>query len=307
MPEDTKDSGYFSGAVGAGLVLVLVPCAALYMGVKWLADLPTVGLPILAIFGIMILFGSLALIASLFSGLGLDDKTQPLGLPDGSIRAAIALALIVLFAIISIMLYQSLASPYQISGVTEAAREKMAQDLGNKVIAIVPVCPWPTPACSPEPAGAAPDKSPAPASAPAPCTYTFHVLQPQGKDAGDLAKQLLTLIGTLVASVTSFYFASRGNETFQQQLLDAINGKPVTRTNPSGGGGGGNGDGGNEGGDVGNSAGGKDEGGAAPNGVSSKQASASGDGDEGEGCGLAPATPTLDQDLPAASGGVHQS
>ena len=99
------------GAFGAGLVLVLLPTIALFYIFEEADKLPSVGLPILAIFGIMILFGSVSLVSTLFARLKLSDKSQALALPEGSIRAAIALALIVLFAIISIMLYQSSSNP----------------------------------------------------------------------------------------------------------------------------------------------------------------------------------------------------
>src|SRR5262249_19221235 len=91
------------GAIGAGLVLVVLPCVAIRAGAGRMGGIPLVGLPILAIFGIMILFGALALVATLFARLNLSDPRQALGLPKGSIRAAIALALVVLFAIIAIM------------------------------------------------------------------------------------------------------------------------------------------------------------------------------------------------------------
>lgn len=49
------------GAVGAGIVLVLVPVAALVPGMDKISGDPIVGLPILAVFGIMILFGAMSL------------------------------------------------------------------------------------------------------------------------------------------------------------------------------------------------------------------------------------------------------
>ena len=102
------------GAFGAGLALVVLPSAALIMFVATLEKHSMVGLPILAIFGIMILFGALALISTVFARLDLSAPAEALALPPGSIRAAIALALIVLFALISVMLYQSLSQPYVI-------------------------------------------------------------------------------------------------------------------------------------------------------------------------------------------------
>jgi TRAP-type C4-dicarboxylate transport system permease small subunit len=194
---------YTGGALGAGTVLVLVPCVALYFGVARIGESPTVGLPILAIFGIMILFGSLALVATLFARLELSDRSQALALPEGSIRAAIALSLIVLFAIISIMLYQSLSKPYVIDGVEESDRVALVKALANTVIAVVPDC-------------IEKSVSGAPLSIEncqaANLRYAIHVRQPSPQESTDLAKQLLILIGTLMTSVTSFYFASRATE-----------------------------------------------------------------------------------------------
>lgn len=106
-------------------------------------DEMAVRLPVLVITGVMALFATLALVAVAFSVAGLADPTQALGLPEGSVRAAIALSLIVIFAITSIYLYSSMAD-------------------------------------------AAPDSP--------------HV---------DFAKQVFAVVGTLMTSVASFYFASR--------------------------------------------------------------------------------------------------
>lgn len=103
----------------------------------------TIRLPILVITGVMALFATLALVAVAFSVAGLSDETQALGLPEGSVRAAIALSLIVIFAITSIYLYGAL------------------------------------------------DKA------------------PKDSPSVDFAKQVFTVIGTLMTSVASFYFATR--------------------------------------------------------------------------------------------------
>ncbi len=190
-----------SGGLGVGLALVVVPATALMLGLalKWFDGMRLVGLPMLAIFGIIILFGTLALVAMLFRSLGLTDKGEALALPPGSIRAAIALSLIVLFAIISIMLFHSmLGSSYLLQGMTKAQRDEMAAKAPERVIEAVPA------ACA--------------ASVPkdgvcAEGDQRFD-LRMQGATppagASDIAKQLLVLVGTLMTSVTSFYFALRG-------------------------------------------------------------------------------------------------
>src|SRR4051794_14091290 len=71
----------------------------------------SIALPMLSIAGIVLLLICLAGIAYVFARAGLQDKSQALGLPSGSIQAVIALSLIVLFAILSIFLFTSLGSP----------------------------------------------------------------------------------------------------------------------------------------------------------------------------------------------------
>ena len=207
-PTMERAKNYTDGAVGAGLVLIVLPCVALFLGIDKMDGMPAVGLPILAIFGIMILFGALALISTLFERLNLSDRTQALALPEGSIRAAISLALIVLFAIISIMLYQSVSKPYVIAGLRDAQKSEMVKEFANRVIAVVPE-PCANPSTVAGAVGAAPGGA---AGTPEKC-FSVHVRQPPGQESTDLAKQLLILIGTLMTSVTSFYFASRAAES----------------------------------------------------------------------------------------------
>ncbi|MDM0072845.1 hypothetical protein QTH90_00505 [Variovorax sp. J2P1-59] len=199
----SKGEEYLGGAFGAGAVLVVLPCVALYFGIDKISAHPAVGLPILAIFGIMILFGALALISTLFARLNLQDRTQALGLPEGSIRAAIALALIVLFAIIAIMLYQAVARVVIIPDLERSRMEAMTAERVNSanVIAVVPNC-------GRKPVANCPEDE---------LRYSVHMRQPASQESADLAKQLLILIGTLMTSVTSFYFASRALEPKREQ------------------------------------------------------------------------------------------
>jgi len=206
------------GAVGAGLVLVVLPSAALFFGAGRLTETPTIGLPLVAIFGIMILFGALALTATLFARLNLDDRQQALALPQGSIRAAIALALIVLFAIITILLYQTVSKPYEVKDLSEAQKSSLLKDSPQRVLAVIATC---RPSASNGSGGTGNEGNKDACSEAGP-PYTVHLLPPQDQGAADLAKQLLILIGTLMTSVVSFYFGSRtadaknGNDSANQ-------------------------------------------------------------------------------------------
>lgn len=210
---------------GAGVVLVLLPSLALFFGLGSFSDHATAGLPVMAVFGIMILFGALALVAALFQRLDLTNRDQPLALPEGSIRAAIALSLIVLFAIISIMLYKSISEPQSIGGLNGDERTAIVQKIGERLVGVIEE------RCEKKYTHEAPSRSPGvdspKQSALNPAVekkdlegcpdqdrrYRVLLRSAPGQESTDLAKQLLVLIGTLMTSVTSFYFASRSAES----------------------------------------------------------------------------------------------
>ncbi len=193
-------SNLIGNAFGAGLVLVVLPLFALVLGVDWFSRHAIFGLPLLAILGIMLLFGAMTITSSLFQSLGLADKNEALALPPGSVRAAIALSLVVLFATIAIMLFQTLAqegAPKRLEGLSEEEKTLVLKQPGTRVMAVRKL------AC-----GSAAASAPPPAPN-APACYDVEVAATPSSEAVDLAKQLLTLVGTLMTSVTSFYFAAK--------------------------------------------------------------------------------------------------
>jgi hypothetical protein len=163
---DNKMSEWFRIGVG-------VLCFGAFVLLFWLLkqmlnlDGDAVRLPVLVITGVMALFATLALVAVTFSVAGLTDPTQALGLPEGSVRAAIALSLIVIFAITSIYLYSSLSK----------------------------------------------------ADA-----------NPRGDD---FAKQVFAVVGTLMTSVASFYFASRASASATTAVVSAPKLTSITPTQAS--------------------------------------------------------------------------
>ncbi len=133
-------------AILAALLATLVIAGALLIAVGVLSAFkvdPMMSLPVLAILGVLLLLAALAGVSVSFGHFGLSDKQQALALPEGSIRAVIAMALVVIFAILTVFLYGTLAN-------------------GNV-----------------------------------------------DTQAADFAKQLLTLIGTLMTAVTAFYFGAK--------------------------------------------------------------------------------------------------
>lgn len=159
--------------LGGFLTLLLVLSVTMYVTTE-----PAIKLPVLVITGVMALFATLALVGVTFAVAGLSDKTQALGLPEGSVRAAIAFSLVVIFSIVSIYFYSS-------ANELATALGKLATDTANGT-------------ANATTAGAA-NVSAAVANANAAATT-----------ANDFAKTILAVVGTLMTAVTSFYFATRG-------------------------------------------------------------------------------------------------
>jgi hypothetical protein len=146
-------------------------------------------LALLAIGGVVVLILLLTAVAMVFSILQLTNNTQAMGLPEGSIRAVIALSLIVLFAILSVFLYEGVSkgSRNVIPGLTNSERVKFiqehttAQDIQSKV--------------TEKGVDGKEDK------------YEVSY-RSTNTTADDFAKQMLVLLGTLMTAVTSFYLGA---------------------------------------------------------------------------------------------------
>ena len=169
------------------IVIVAITLVVILFGLKYLlASVPSdVGLPILAIGGVVMLLGTLALVSVAFSLFNLDDKSQALALPEGSIRAVIALSLIILFAIVTVYFYSTLSSTgvSTATGLSVTQRDSFLNSFKDQVVAVTPQT------------GDGP--------------FTVYFRQGGNVAGADFAKQVLVLIGTLVTAVSSFYFASR--------------------------------------------------------------------------------------------------
>jgi magnesium-transporting ATPase (P-type) len=109
MSDQIESRTLRSIVIGAGvLVMGTFTWAGTY--VYWKQDLSEIALPIVIIAGVTVLLLVLGLLTFVFSVLKLSDSKEALGLPSGSIRAVIALMLLVIFAIVAIFLYSDVSS-----------------------------------------------------------------------------------------------------------------------------------------------------------------------------------------------------
>ncbi len=143
------------------------------------------GLPILALVSVLLLLGALLVFTTLIHLVGLSDPKSALGLPDGSVRALLALALLGLFAI---MASSVLVNPpsHQLKGIPADEVSAFVQFNPNEHDIV-----W------------IPDQRADPNK-----PLTFTAVFNSTAQVSDFAKQMLTLVGTLMTAVISFYFGS---------------------------------------------------------------------------------------------------
>lgn len=179
-------------ALGAIAFFAIFLLAAL-VGVIWFLTTKTNGAtaeivlaPVLLI-AVVVLVLALGALSVVFKRLRLENRNAAMGMPDGSIRAVIALMLILLFFILAIFLLGQLrassgAQTGQIEGLSAAQADAIpAAQLFSKT------------------RSGGTDVAP---------IYTVVRVLPVDQGVQNYSNQLLTTISTLVVAVASFYFAS---------------------------------------------------------------------------------------------------
>ncbi len=156
--------------VGLTAVVVLLLVVGSALLVSYFKVVDEIRLPLMVIAGLISLLGMLAVMAIGFKTVHLANATQALGLPEGTVRAVIALSLILIFAVVTVYLFSALS-----------------------------LCDEKSPAPAAGNAGGA-SQSPSP---------TEQQQTARNNAALDFAKQLLVMLGTLITSITSFYFGSK--------------------------------------------------------------------------------------------------
>ena len=148
-------------------------------------------------------------------GLGMGAPTEALGMPEGSIRALIAMSLILIFAIIGVLVFRAGegGEPETSSGLTRADIASLRAD-GSQIISQVQDGP---PAEGQEP------------------TFTVRSRPGMSDDSHDFGLQLLSTVATLVVAVAGFYFGSRSVADAGKTVTDQLTAIQAGR---SGGGGG---------------------------------------------------------------------
>lgn len=136
---------------------------------------------VLSVSAVMIL---IFLVAIGFSALGLADGKEALGLPAGSVRALIALLLLLMFVFFSIYLFAQLSLPTGSQRMDGLTQQQLAE-LGSLVVGKITYADGLT---------------------------TAFISVPISEGVERFANQVFTAALTLVTAVSSFYFATRTAE-----------------------------------------------------------------------------------------------
>ncbi len=145
---------------------------------------PEIILAVLLVLGVVVLLLSLAFTTVIFKSLELSDRKQSLGLPEGSVRAVIALSLILIFMMSAAFLYMEVdQQEYTSKGITKEMLDSMPQD---EIVSIRLV-------------GTHNNES----------LYDVTRIVKKDTASTDLAKQIITTMSTLVVAVAAFYFGTR--------------------------------------------------------------------------------------------------
>ena len=179
--------------VGSGVLIYLMP-------LKFNPD-PELMMGILIVSSIAALMSVLFILAAGFSSMSLADPKQALGLPEGSIRAMIALVLIMVFIIFGIFLFRKVGIPDRTYLGSVIQMSDVKTPAGTKMPVILE---------------AIPDKDkyvisrtdPKSKERINPNDYYVYTAIETSEEGKRLAQQLITTVGTLVVAIASFYFGT---------------------------------------------------------------------------------------------------
>lgn len=144
--------------------------------------------PIQVLLGSAVFISLISLVVLVFARLGLYNRSAALGLPEGSVRALLALILLIIFIIFANVIFGQLTSNTMSQSVAfSGLTEEQVRALGGPVENQRPVAPV--------------------AGEPQRWEGTYRVTAPS-EDAANLGHQVVTGMLTLVAAISAFYFGS---------------------------------------------------------------------------------------------------
>lgn len=161
------------------ILLYIIEGIAIVMLVILASELSenVLSVPLVVVFGIIVFLGALTISASIFDHYKLSDKYEALGLPSGSVRALIALTLILIFAIMVISMSSNLAVVEEYQYVGNSTTGNFTVVYGGKEYTAI--------------------------------NGTLTLLVGPSEAAINFSNQVLTTVSTLVVALAGFYFGTR--------------------------------------------------------------------------------------------------
>jgi FtsH-binding integral membrane protein len=182
-----------------------------------LSQIVLVGLALTVVF--------MAILAIIYSVMGVDDPKQALGLPEGSVRALLAFSLVLIFVCLAAFLFSEVNKnnqPVEGKTLTRVTESQLSDLKTNFVVASELAKDPQTGKVIYEQVTGADGKTPGDDLKHPLYTATYY---PKGnKDAEDFAKQIFTTLATIFVSVVSFYFGSSVTTSAAAAAAKAIQG-----------------------------------------------------------------------------------
>jgi len=172
--------GFLASIVGFGAILWVLQDQAV-----------EITLPILLVTSIVSLLAALSAMVAVFTTLRLSNREYALGLPQGTVRAVIAISLILIFMTTSIFLSGRLQ---ETTVVSKNFPEEQLQNFQERIVSME---------VKTDSAG---NK-----------IYEVTLIQEVNQATIDFAKQILTTISALVIALVGFYFGSRAASQRQEE------------------------------------------------------------------------------------------
>ncbi|MCB9148732.1 MAG: hypothetical protein H6641_08215 [Caldilineaceae bacterium] len=207
----TQEQHNWFTSLGYGVIMILI---VLLIGVSIvgitkggdLEKLPSgeIQMGMVVVLAIVVLLTVLYLVVAGFYSFGLVTSEHALGMPEGSVRALIALFLIMIFVIVGVYVFRTVSG--QSGERLENLTTVQVAELGEQVFDIVQN-----------------EKG------------SFDVtLRTKITETGEqLGLQLATILGTLVTAVSAFYFGSRATASAQQGIANLIGALSVDSITPN--------------------------------------------------------------------------
>ena len=178
-------STYIGLALAVIAITGIIMAGAVGLTKMFKVYLPEIALTILVVVAVLAFLGMLAAVTAILAALGLANSEYALGMPEGSIRAVIALSLLLIFVIASLYLYSSLEPTYWAQGLEKEQFEAFIKENPERILDFTSYVRGST------------------------TFYDVRLKTERNQSSVQYANQMLTLVGTLVGAVSGFYFGTR--------------------------------------------------------------------------------------------------